>query len=258
MTDINNINSIAREIVTNLDKQDGKEDGKIEASIWNKFVCQKQGNEIHNYINTNSAVKSVIAYLKREVAKTGQKIEDVANEWLKNVGGGNKTEIDETKYNKTDDDLTMKPVIIEEYKEDWDGTEIDEAHKQKVQQAADRGSQLLMDVANNKYRYEVKVEQEDSPQVRSVTLKDGRKISVILDQTNDDKYKISYLHISGSKKDHYGIHLYNDGHEGDCIQTSIYNVDHEGDVYSGDAYNEETKQSLLELAQKIFGDDIEV
>ena len=93
MADINNINNIAREIVSNLDKQDGKEDGKIEASIWNKFVCQKEGKEIHNYIKTNNAISSVLTYLKCEVAKNGQAIEDVANEWLQNVGGGDKGEI---------------------------------------------------------------------------------------------------------------------------------------------------------------------
>ena len=52
MADINNINNIAREIVSNLDKKDGNADGKIEASIWNKFVCKKEGNEINNFIKT--------------------------------------------------------------------------------------------------------------------------------------------------------------------------------------------------------------
>lgn len=59
MAEVNNINNIAREIVSQLDADEKKSDGKIEASIWNKFVCNKQGNEIRNYINTDRALKSL-------------------------------------------------------------------------------------------------------------------------------------------------------------------------------------------------------
>lgn len=249
MSEINNINSIAREIVSNLDKQDGKEDGKIEASIWNKFVCKKQGNEIHNYINTNSAVKSVIAYLKREVAKTGQAIEDVANEWLKNVGGGDKTEIDENRYNKSENDLTMKPVIIEEYDKTWNGKEIDKKHKQKIQQAADKAIQLLMDVANKNYRYNIVSEPNgDEYQDRWIDLKDGRHIDVILKEQENGKYKIDFINIAGNKNDDYCL-VYDSNK--DRIRTHC-------DAFAGNTSDANTIESLLKLVQKIFGDDIEV
>ena len=194
MTDINNINSIAREIVTNLDKQDGKEDGKIEASIWNKFVCKKQGNEIHNYINTNSAIKSVVAYLKREVAKTGQAIEDVANEWLKNVGGGDKGEINpnKTKLNQGEesDDLTMSLM---------------EADSPEEQLKIDNANQLLADVATGKYRYKIEEHHvegfNENITSKSAILADGRHIKIRLDgnklwdvsvTTNDKKGFVFY------------------------------------------------------------------
>ena len=238
MAEINNINSIAREIVSNLDKQDGKEDGKIEASIWNKFVCQKQGNEIHNYINTNSAVKSVIAYLKREVAKTGQKIEDVANEWLKNVGGGDKTEIDEK--GKLDNDLSMSFI---------------EADTPEEQERIDNANQLLADVAAGKYRY--KVEETEvkifGKQKQAIALlADGRYICVrfkadsnsideVAVSTNDKQGYVWYNSIGGC-----GTFKGNFGSHGDS------------EPYGEGAVNQYNKDDLLKIIQKIFGDDIEV
>lgn len=254
MAEINNINNIAREIVSNLDKQDGKQDGKIEASIWNKFVCKKEGNEINNYIKTDNAIKSVIAYLKRETAKTGQAIEDVANEWLKKVGGGDKTEIDESRFDKSDNDIAMKPVIIEEYEKDEHGQEIDDKHKQKIQQAADEATQLLMDVANKNYRYNVDSNSfAKGYEGRIIKLKDGREIHLALKKQENGKYKIRTLHVFGNDSSNF---VYNP--EKNRIYTSCFNVDHQGDVFSGTTRNKDTIESLLKLVQKIFGDDIEV
>ena len=235
MTDINNINSIAREIVSNLDKQDGKEDGKIEASIWNKFVCKKQGNEIHNYINTNSAVKSVIAYLKREVTKTGQAIEDVANEWLKNVGGADKTEIDET--NKSDNDLSMSFI---------------EADSPEEQEKIDNANQLLSDVATGKYRYKIEKEKpsEDLTYI-TARLADGRYIRVSYIGVD----KPSLLGIEVSTNDKQGFVLYNDI-EG-CGSFKGHNIA-DSEPYGEGAVNQYNKDDLLKIIQKIFGDDIEV
>lgn len=259
MAEVNNINNIAREIVSNLDRQDGNkdgnkdgnEDGKIEASIWNKFVCKKEGNEIRNYIRTDNAVKSVVAYLKREMAKTGQAIEDIANEWLKNVGGGDKTEIDETKYNKSENDLTVKPIIIEKYDKTWDEKELGEQDKQKVQQVADKATQLLMDVANGDYRYQLTKEGNEKSQTRTLKLKDGRDIVVILDKQENQKWKIRYfdIHVANQEFLAYGNNK---------ISANVFNAHQEGDAISGETNNTVTIQSVLSLVQKIFGDDIEV
>ena len=237
MTEINNINSIAREIVTNLDKQDGKEDGKIEASIWNKFVCKKQGNEIHNYINTNSAVKSVIAYLKREVAKTGQTIEDIANEWLKNVGGGDQTEIEEK--SKFDNDLSMSFI---------------EADTPEEQERIDNANQLLADVAAGKYRYKIEEEKpSEDVTYKTAKLADGRYIRVSYIGVD----KLSILNVEVSTNDKQGFVLYNaiEGC-GSFKGNDFYSADSEpygeGDRFK---YN---KEDLYKLLQKIFGDDIEV
>ncbi len=237
MTDISNINNIAREIVSNLDKQDGKEDGKIEASIWNKFVCHKQGNEIHNYINTNSAVKSVLAYLKREVAKTGQAIEDVANEWLKNVGGGDKTEIDEK--GKLDNDLSMSFI---------------EADTPEEQERIDNANQLLSDVATSKYRYKIEKEKpsEDLTYI-TAKLADGRYIQVSYIGVNNP----SLLGIAVSTKDKKGYVFYNAiGGCGSVKGNGINDINSES--YEKGVINQYNKDDLLKIIQKIFGDDIEV
>lgn len=253
MTEVNNINNIAREIVSNLDKKDGNADGKIEASIWNKFVCKKEGNEINNFIKTDNAIKSVIAYLKRETAKTGQAIEDIANEWLKKVGGGDKTEIDESRFDKSENDIAMKPVIIEEYEKGWDGQEIDDKYKQKIQQAADEATQLLMDIANKDYRYSIDSNSfAKGYEGRIIKLKDGREIHLALKKQENGKYKIRTLHVFGNN----GTLRYVSN--SNRITTMCSNVDQQGDSFSGTTSNKDTIESLLKLVQKIFGDDIEV
>ena len=256
MTEVNNINNIAREIVSNLDKKDGNADGKIEASIWNKFVCKKEGNEINNFIKTDNAIKSVIAYLKRETAKTGQAIEDVANEWLKKVGGGDKTEIDESRFDKSENDIAMKPVIIEEYEKGLDGQEIDDKYKQKIQQAADDATQLLMDIANKDYRYSIDSDSyAKGYEGRIIELKDGRAIHLALKKQENGKYKISTLYVFGNKNNSYNFAY---GSENNRIRTRCFNVDQQGDCFAGTTRNKDTIESLLKLVQKIFGDDIEV
>lgn len=279
MAEINNINSIAREIVSNLDKQDGKEDGKIEASIWNKFVCEKQGNEIHNYISTNNAVKSVIAYLKREVAKTGQAIEDVANEWLKNVGGGDKSEIDFNEKGKSN--LSVKYPIIDNLRFDdisndntYNTLVKDENIKNNAQRITENATQLLFDVASDRYRYNIKTEGEQTFNgkkmcVRKIELKDGREIEVHLIEKDNGKYEIDMANgfwVSNSKdKSCFGFqdsYVDSEGNEvgafddgAICVPT-ISITDGKNETFT--QIDNETLQSYLKIIQKIFGDDIEV
>lgn len=250
--DLNSINSIAREIVSNLDKKDGKEDGKIEASIWNKFVCEKQGKEIHNYINTNNAIKSVITYLKREVAKTGQAIGDVANEWLKNVGGGDKTEIEENPKTKSDNNLTVNPIILNDFDEG-----IDDTKKAILQNTVDEAAQLLMDVANGKYRY--KKYDIDDKGMGVIELNDGRYISFGAEKQENGKWKIDNIDIASynAKDGCYNLEIINSSNQN--LQRIMVKRDIDGENYYANAeFNQETCQSYFKLIQQIYGDEVEV
>lgn len=76
MTEINpRINSTqAGQIAKQLDKNDGNEDGKISASIWNVFVADKGGNPIRYSITLENAMKSISTYLYKNANKAGQTV----------------------------------------------------------------------------------------------------------------------------------------------------------------------------------------
>lgn len=208
MTEVNNINNIAREIVSNLDKKDGNADGKIEASIWNKFVCKKEGNEINNYIKTDNAIKSVIAYLKRETAKTGQAIEDVANEWL------GKKEVNPVDIYGENSKLKSGSVGIPAMvvKAENDGVS-DEANK-RFQQHVNESLQLVSDIANGKYRYKISTQADGTKKI--IELKDGRKIKVGFETDKEGKFKIGWIDIYTGGKNYNGNenHVEFDGDDG--------------------------------------------
>ena len=90
MTEIRpeNISSKIADIANALDKKDGQEDGKINASIWNEFVKDKGGKEIKYSISLENAKKSISTYLNR---KAGEAKQDLAQTWLEGVQTTNNT-----------------------------------------------------------------------------------------------------------------------------------------------------------------------
>lgn len=262
MTEVNNLTNIAKEIVSKLDANDKKSDGKIEASIWNKFVCNKQGNEIHNYINKENALKSVIAYIKREAAKTGQQIEDIANEWLgKVVGETDETKID-TNSSKTDNKLGISYIDVkslvelygtEEYMnkmaqnpENW------ENEKEKFSEVFDDSCQLLLDVAENNYRYKITKGCEHNSQwgkegKYTAKLADGRTIEISLAKSRNNTIYLSSIFIYDDKKD-TSLSM-----EGKTL--FVRSGENKGTIQSNDA-NKNTADDMGKLIEKIFGEEI--
>lgn len=262
MTEVNNLTNIAREIVSKLDAEDKKSDGKIEASIWNKFVCHKQGNEINNFINTENAVKSVITYIKREAAKTGQRIEDIANQWLgKSVEETDKSQIN-TQNTKLDSKLGISYIDVksligpyggedylnrmEQNHEDWDKA------KEKFADIFDDSCKLLLDVAENNYRYEITKGCEHNLQWGkednyTAKLADGRTIEVFLgSQSNGDKYIVG-IFIFDDKK---GTSLSMQG-----SALFITSGEDKGAIPSTDA-DKDLANDMRKLVEKIFGETI--
>lgn len=75
-----------------LDKADGKQDGKISANIWNEFVKDYGGNEIQNEINVIDAMNSITTYMVREETEAHNadiaKIKEKALQKLQSLNNG--------------------------------------------------------------------------------------------------------------------------------------------------------------------------
>ena len=82
MSDFNQFNNVqgksleqqARFIFNNLDTADGNVDKKISASVWNEFVKTSGGNTVKDFIDEDSAMKSIMTYLKRSDSSTVDKM----------------------------------------------------------------------------------------------------------------------------------------------------------------------------------------
>ena len=96
-----NSTTLAMSIADTLDEKDcGGKNGKIEASIWNKFVYDKGGKQIKRYITVNSAIKSLIVYINRQAREKGILIKNLGQNWIDTL---KESEINSNKNsNKTD------------------------------------------------------------------------------------------------------------------------------------------------------------
>ena len=59
-------NTKAGQRALELDKADGKQDGKISANVWNEYAKAHSGKEIQNEINVIDAMNSITTYSVRE------------------------------------------------------------------------------------------------------------------------------------------------------------------------------------------------
>lgn len=74
--------NMATTIATQLDAQDGKQDGKISAPVWNEFVKDKGGKTIKYSISIENARKSISTYLAKNSQKSGMSTKDLGLNWL--------------------------------------------------------------------------------------------------------------------------------------------------------------------------------
>ena len=78
-----NSSTLAKQLAEKLDALDnGGKNGKIEASVWNEFVKDKGGKTVKSYINTKSAVRSLVVYLCRQAREKGRLIVELGQEWI--------------------------------------------------------------------------------------------------------------------------------------------------------------------------------
>ena len=107
-------------IAKELDKKDGKEDGKISASIWNEFVADKGGKTIQYSITLENATKSISTYLHRNNNANGESKNNILSEWLMKVFAPKENE------NKTDVPEGAEDAEVAEETETWADTEVTE------------------------------------------------------------------------------------------------------------------------------------
>lgn len=60
---VNNQNLNAKNIFAALDAKDGKQDGKVQKTVWNAFAEISGGNKIRNYIEEKNGVNAIGRYL---------------------------------------------------------------------------------------------------------------------------------------------------------------------------------------------------
>lgn len=82
MTKINFKPNAASVLAQNLDAKDGKQDGKISASVWNDFVKDKGGKTIKYSISVENAQKSISTYLSRNSKESGKTKDTLGFEWM--------------------------------------------------------------------------------------------------------------------------------------------------------------------------------
>ena len=245
---VDGINNIASQIFSKLNSQDSNgTDDKIEASIWNKFVSDKGGKEISNYIKKENAVKSIISYLTNMSKKVGCTVEELANQWL-GKSEANPSEIsgEKSKLNSKSVDV---PYIAISF---GDVQGYDEDKKENAYRDMNEATQFVSDIANGKYKYTVSSKTfNNMDKEMSITLKDGRSIKVNLAKNSEGKYKLFDLHI-GFGETNYNGNQKSIGFEGsDGNERLCY-----GNEWLGIA-SEKDFQELVKVISGILGEDIE-
>ena len=258
---VDGINNIASQIFSKLDSQDSKgSDNKIEASIWNKFVSDKGGKEISNYIKKENAVKSIISYLTNMSKKLGCTVEELANRWL----GVDKTSIDESKYDKSENDLSIKYHVLKTVpKSKYDektgkiipiSPEEGKAKLMENQKLYDESVGLLMDVANGKYK---KFKTQLHGNQFDIELKDGREISIILEKSKySGKYKVREVCVDLDRSKSFNdcvFMLYDGIHE---VRPNSVNIEYAEDIDSDEVKDIENVAKII--LQDILPEGIEL
>ena len=78
--------TLAEQLAHSLDANDTEgSNGKIEASVWNKFVSDKGGKNIKSFISADDAIKSILTYLNRQANNREKQIKELGQKWLKGI-----------------------------------------------------------------------------------------------------------------------------------------------------------------------------
>lgn len=246
---IDGINNIATQIFSKLDSQDSKgTDDKIEASIWNKFVSDKGGKEIHNYITKERAVKSIIRYLTNMSQKLGCTVEELANQWL-GKSKANSSEISGEKSKLNSKSVDVPAIVV-------DGNGDSDEQNVRFQTNVNDALQLVSDVANGKYKYSI---SKVSDEHREIKLTDGRTIRVTLKKEyQTDKVYIDNVHVatekSYGKQSQKAVDFFRDNGGG---APEIISWDIGQEVTNG-APSKSDLDELYKVIINILGEDIEI
>lgn len=246
---VDSINNLANQIFAKYDAMDTNgSDNKIEASIWNKFVSDKGGKEISNYISKESAIKSIVHYLTNMSKKMGCTVEELANQWL-GKSEANPSEIsgEKSKLNSNSVDVPAMNVKIA-------GDHITETDEKNFSNDMNEAVQLVSDIANGRYKYSVQTEKYSNTQsFKTIKLKDGRSIEIELLKDSQGKDKLNTLRINIGNTNYNGDKRYvqfegSHGNERLCFSDGrcVGNV------------SEKDFQDLLKAISGILGEDVEV
>lgn len=203
--------TLAGQIVQQLNKNDNKNDEKIEASIWNKFVQELEiGSSIKESISLDDAVNSVTTYLVRLARQSKGSVDELAKKWL------NKLSIQEvTEDIEAPNENAVSSVSTENVEETVTKNEPELAVKPQPEEQATSTPPVKID-------HKTGPTPEENPDYDKIAR---GQTELLREQTINSLNGKSAHNIIDNKKQEYYIYKDNEGNKQRCT------IDEQGNIH---------------------------
>lgn len=203
--------TLAGQIVQQLNKNDNKNDEKIEASIWNKFVQELEiGSSIKESISLDDAVNSVTTYLVRLARQSNERVDELAKKWL------NKLSIQEvTEDIEAPNENAVSPASTENVEETVTNNDPKPAVKPQPEEQATSTPPVKID-------YKTGPTPEENPDYDKIAR---GQTELLREQTIKNLNGKSAHNIIDNKKQEYYIYKDNEGNKQRCT------IDEQGNIH---------------------------
>ena len=203
--------TLAGQIVQQLNKNNNKDDEKIEASIWNKFVQELgTGSSINESISLKDAVNSVTTYLVRLARQSKESVDELAKKWLKTLSKPKETEDKEAP-----NENAVSQVSTENAEETVTNNDPKPAVKPQPEEQATSTPPVKID-------YKTGPTPEENPDYDKIAR---GQTELLREQTIKNLNGKSAHNIIDNKKQEYYIYKDNEGNKQRCT------IDEQGNIH---------------------------
>ena len=203
--------TLAGQIVQQLNIKDNKEDEKIEASIWNKFVQELgTGSSINESISLKDAVNSVTTYLVRLARQSKGSVNELAAKWLNQL-----SKSEETEDKEAPNENAVSQVSTENAEETVTNNDPKPAVKPQQEEQATSTPPVKID-------YKTGPTSEENPDYDKIAR---GQTELLREQTIKNLNGKSAHNIIDNKKQEYYIYKDNEGNKQRCT------IDEEGNIH---------------------------
>lgn len=203
--------TLAGQIVQQLNIKDNKEDEKIEASIWNKFVQELgTGSSINESISLKDAVNSVTTYLVRLACQSKGSVNELAAKWLNQL-----SKSEETEDKEAPNENAVSQVSTENAEETVTNNDSKPAVKPQQEEQATSTPPVKID-------YKTGPTLEENPDYDKIAR---GQTELLREQTIKNLNGKSAHNIIDNKKQEYYIYKDNEGNKQRCT------IDEEGNIH---------------------------